>query len=105
MGLTNTASYTTNSGVVVSNSYISFAYENLYLKQVDANAGAGSVTTYKLHANYRVYWNQSARNNNLGFIDLKPISITLTSAQLSSNPYTLLYNQLKTVYASTTDVL
>ena len=78
MGLTNTASYTATNGAVATGTYISFAHENLYLRQVDSNAGAGAVSQYKLHANYRVYWNQSTRNSNIGFIDLKPISITIT---------------------------
>jgi len=96
MGLINNDVYIAPNGVQITGAYISFATETLYLRQ----AGAGS---YNINANYRIYWNQECRETGLSFVDLKTVSASVPSSELSSNLYNILYEALKVIYPNTSD--
>jgi hypothetical protein len=100
MGLINLDNYVCGNGVQKTDTYISFANETLYLRQAMAVDGT---MTYTVSANYRIFWDETARNNGLSFIDLKSIVTTIPQDMLTSNMYVCLYEELKKIYPNTTD--
>jgi hypothetical protein len=100
MGLINLDNYVCSNGVQKTDTYISFANETLYIRQATAVDGT---MTYTVSANYRIFWDETARNNGLSFIDLKSIVATIPQDMLTSNMYACLYEELKKIYPNTTD--
>ena len=101
MGLINLDNYVCANGVQKTNTYISFANETLYIRQAfNANA---TEATYTVNANYRIFWDQAAREANLSFIDLKSVSANIPKSMLNENMYACLYEELKKVYPNTQD--
>ena len=100
MGLINLDNYVCSNGVQKTNTYISFANETLYLRQAAAVDG---MMTYTVSANYRIFWDEAARDNGLSFIDLKSIVTTIPQDMLTSNMYGCLYNELKKIYPNSID--
>ena len=100
MGLINLDNYVCSNGVQKTNTYISFANETLYLRQAAAVDGT---MTYTVSANYRIFWDEAARNNGLSFIDLKSIVTTIPQDMLTSNMYACLYEELKKIYPNSID--
>ena len=100
MGLINLDNYVCSNGVQKTDTYISFANETLYIRQASAVDGT---MTYTVSANYRIFWDETARNNGLSFIDLKSIVATIPQDMLTSNMYACLYEELKKIYPNTTD--
>ena len=101
MGLINLDNYVCSNGVQKTNTYISFANETLYVRQMPVDAQKN----YTVSANYRVFWDEAARDNNLSFIDLKSVNVIIPSAMLNSNMYECLYEELKKIYPNTEDTL
>jgi hypothetical protein len=101
MGLTNLDNYVCANGVQKTSTYISFANETLYVRQgpVDENG----LPTYTVNANYRVFWDQAAREAGLSFIDLKSVNACLSEEMLNNNMYGCLYEALKQIYPNTMD--
>ena len=108
MGIINNDVYVCSNGVEKTGTYISFATETIYVVQNYSSMMAMPGQTnagYSVRANYRVFWDQDCREAGKSFIDLKSISTTLTSDQLNSNIYGILYEQLKTIYPNSDDEL
>jgi hypothetical protein len=113
MGIINNDVYVCSNGVQKAGTYISFATETIYVVQNYSGMpmpmpGQGSVPTsggYNVRANYRIFWDQECREAGKSFIDLKSVSATLTSEQLNSNIYAILYEELKKIYPNTSDEL
>ena len=113
MGIINNDVYVCSNGVQKTGTYISFATETIYVVQNYGGMampmpGQGSVSTssgYNVRANYRIFWDQECREAGKSFIDLKSVSTTLTSSQLDSNIYAVLYEELKKIYPNTSDEL
>ena len=112
MGIINNDVYVCSNGVEKTGTYISFATETIYVVQnysgmmaMPGQTNVGSSSGYNVRANYRVFWDQDCREAGKSFIDLKSISVTLTSDQLNSNIYGILYEQLKTIYPNSDDEL
>ena len=113
MGIINNDVYVCSNGVQKAGTYISFATETIYVVQNYGGMpmpmpGQGSVPTsggYNVRANYRIFWDQECREAGKSFIDLKSVSATLTSEQLNSNIYAILYEELKKIYPNTSDEL
>ena len=103
MGLTNNDNYVCSNGVQKTGTYISFANETLYLRQ--AFNGQSTQATYTMNANYRVFWDEAARDKNMSFIDLKSVSVNVSKDMLGSNMYECLYEELEKIYPNTTDTL
>ena len=99
MGLINLDNYVCSNGVQKTNTYISFANETLYLRQ----AAVVGTMTYTVSANYRIFWDEAARDNGLSFIDLKSIVTTIPQDMLTSNMYGCLYDELKKIYPNSID--
>ena len=59
---------------------------------------------FELRSGASIWTNQTYRNNGAPCVDRINIKLTLTTSQLDSNLYGLLYTELKTKYSSTTDV-
>jgi len=98
MGLINLDNYVCSNGVQKTSTYISFATETIYLRQnMDG--------TYSINANYRIFWDEAARNSNLSFIDLKSVQTTVAKDMLDCNLYGCLYEVLKQTYPNTVDAL
>ena len=100
MGLINLDNYVCSNGVQKTDTYISFANETLYIRQASAVDGT---MTYTVSANYRIFWDEAARNSGLSFIDLKSIMTTIPQDKLPSNMYACLYEELKKIYPNTVD--
>jgi hypothetical protein len=114
MGIINNDVYECSNGVQKAGTYISFATETLYLVQnypgtlipmPDQAFPSSSVPSYNVRANYRIFWDQAAREAGKSFIDLKSVNATLTKEQLNSNIYEILYEELKKIYPNTSDEL
>ncbi len=114
MGIINNDVYECSNGVQKAGTYISFATETLYLVQnypgtlipmPDQAFPSSPDPSYNVRANYRIFWDQAAREAGKSFIDLKSISATLTKEQLNSNIYEILYEELKKIYPNTSDEL
>jgi hypothetical protein len=114
MGIINNDVYECSNGVQKAGTYISFATETLYLVQSYSGmsglmpgqtAPSSSDRNYNVRANYRIFWDQAAREAGKSFIDLKSVNVVLTAEQLDSNIYQLMYDELKKIYPNTSDEL
>ena len=114
MGIINNDVYVCSNGVQKVGTYISFATETIYVVQnysgmvvMPPTPGISppSTNSYSVRANYRIFWDQECRESGKSFIDLKSINTTLTSDQLDSNIYGVLYEQLKVLYPNSSDEL
>lgn len=109
MGLINNDLYTASNGVQKSGTYISFTNEVLYLKKKEGfvtpatNVPNAVAKPYTAYANYRIYWDETSRTTNKGFIDLKNITVDLEESELNDSLYTILYAKLKLTYPNTTN--
>ena len=112
MGIINNDVYECSNGVQKAGTYISFATETIYLVQnylgllapmPDQTFPPSSERSYNVRANYRIFWDQAAREAGKSFIDLKSINVTLTAEQLNSNIYERMYEELKKIYPNTSD--
>jgi hypothetical protein len=119
-------SATLPSGVTVSNVYMSFSNEVVYLGQLPAGyvpqpssappkpavppppGGPPLVDTsikeypyrWRISSTYKVYSGQTSRGNS----EIK-IHVEVDINDLNTNPYGLLYNKLKAQYPGSTDVI
>lgn len=114
MGIINNDVYECSNGVQKAGTYISFATETIYLVQnypgmlapmPDQSFPSSPDRSYNARANYRIFWNQAAREAGKSFIDMKSVSVILTEEQLNSNIYELMYAELKKIYPNTSDEL
>jgi hypothetical protein len=106
MGIINNDVYECSNGVQKAGTYISFATETIYLVQNYSDmSSSSSDRNYNARANYRVFWDQAAREAGKTFIDLKSINVILTAEQLNSNIYQIMYEELKKIYPNTSDEL
>ena len=114
MGIINNDVYECFNGVQKTGTYISFATEVIYLGQnypgmLAPTPNQTSLPSpehlYNVRANYRVFWDQAAREAGKTFIDLKSINVNLTADQLNTNIYTVLYDELKKIYPNNSDEL
>lgn len=112
MGIINNDVYECSNGVQKVGTYISFATETIYLVQTSPSIPfpmpgqtipSSSERSYNARANYRIFWDQAAREAGKSFIDLKSVNVTLTAEQLNSNIYQLMYEELKKIYPNTSD--
>ena len=112
MGIINNDVYECSNGVQKVGTYISFASETIYLVQTSPSIPfpmpgqtipSSSGRSYNARANYRIFWDQAAREAGKSFIDLKSVNVTLTVEQLNSNIYQLIYEELKKIYPNTSD--
>ncbi len=99
MGLINNDNYISANGVQKVGTYISFNNETLYLTKSQTEGGA----RYTVRANYRIFWDKQARDENKTFLELKSVSTEITEAELNNSLYTVLYTKLKTIYTNATD--
>jgi hypothetical protein len=60
-------------------------------------------TNYTVRASFRMWINQTARNEDKATIDRVNVRFTIQEADLTQNLYTLAYTELKTHYSDTTD--
>ena len=114
MGIINNDVYECSNGVQKVGTYISFATETIYLVQnypgmlapmPDQSFFPSPDRNYSARANYRIYWDQAAREAGKSFIDLKSVNVVITEEQLDSNIYQLMYKELKKIYPNTSDEL
>ena len=112
MGIINNDVYECSNGVQKAGTYISFATETIYLVQnysgmitpmPNQSVLPLSERNYNARANYRIFWDQAAREAGKSFIDLKSVNVTLTAEQLDSNIYQIMYEELKKIYPNTSD--
>jgi hypothetical protein len=106
MGIINNDVYECSNGVQKAGTYISFATETIYLVQNYSGMNTlSSERNYNARANYRIFWDQAAREAGKSFIDLKSVNVTLTVEQLDSNIYQIMYDELKKIYPNASDEL
>jgi hypothetical protein len=112
MGLINNDTFTASNGVQKTGTYISFNNETIYLRKGASSAYMmppstvpSTDDTYMVNANYRVFWDKDAKDAGKSFIELRNVSAAVTLAQLDSNLYGILYEELKKQYPNTVDDL
>lgn len=115
MGLINNDTFTASNGVQKTGTYISFNNETIYLRKGNmypammpssaAPDAASSNDMYMVNANYRVFWDKEAKEAGKTFIELRNVSAMVPLAQLDSNLYSVLYEELKKQYPNTMDDL
>ena len=64
-----------------------------------------NASEYEISGHYTIWVSKDFRINDKPPLTSGNISLKITSSDLNSNIYTLLYNELKTKYTSTTDEL
>ena len=114
MGVTISDSITLDSGISISNSYACFSSaQNTVTPSVSCTktVDTSGDTIYRLDGIVYFYKDKSSRDSGLSHIKLQNISTSLTSSQIGSissspskNFYGFLYDQLKSLYSSTSDV-
>ena len=97
MGIIINDTITLNNGLTASTIYCSFGDDEIFIKK---NNGE-----YYIEGHYKIWFNKDYRTDGKHFLDTGMILVKITSNDLSSNLYTLMYNELKTNYTSTTDDL
>lgn len=110
MGIINNDVYECSNGVQKAGTYVSFATETIYMVQNypgmmngPTPPSSSSDRGYNVRANYRIFWDQAARESGKSFIDLKSVNVILTAEQLNANIYQILYEELKKIYPNTSD--
>jgi len=74
-------------------------------KQIWIEKNRDNASEYDISGHYTIWVSKDFRINDKPCLDAGNISLKITSSDLNSNIYTLLYNELKTKYTSTTDEL
>jgi hypothetical protein len=95
MGLINNDIYMASNGCEKKGTYISFNNEHVYIYKYNND--------YAVTANYRIYWDKSARNVNKQYMDSYSVLVNIKESQLNQNPYTILYSELKRKYVNSDD--
>ena len=85
-----------DTGVNKTDCYCSFGQSKIILQK-----GASG---YELSGMAIVWVSEAEKTAAAHCLSSHPIQLTITNAQLTGNVYTLLYNELKSQYSSTTDV-
>lgn len=100
MGLINNDSYVASNGCEKSGTYISFNNEPIYIQR---NKYITDTIQYVVTANYRIYWNKTARDANMQYIDSHSISVNIGETELNQSPYRILYSELTHKYPNSED--
>lgn len=118
MGLINNDLFESNNGIQKSGTYIAFANETIYLRKyypmsdayaypsptqntgqnTDQNTDQKQEQLYNINANYRIYWDKTARESGKSFIDTRSINTRIKESQLCLNLYEVLYDLLRQQY-------
>lgn len=96
MGIINHDSIQTDSGITITDTYISFHYETIFTKKIDPN-------NYQIFTNYKIFLNLEAKDTGKAPIAQYPISTNITKEQLDANIFSYLYDALKVIYPNSTD--
>lgn len=116
MGLINHDSFTASNGVEKTDTYISFNNETIYLRKMlppanmypsmpPGGQGFDPSKPYVINANYRIFWDKTAKDAGKSFIELRNITANISEEQLAGNLYAILYDELKTLYPNSEDEL
>jgi len=100
MGIIINDTITLNNGLTASSIYCSFGEGEIRIEKNRDNS-----SEYDISGHYTIWVSKDFRINDKPSLTGGHISLTITSNDLNSNIYTLLYNELKTKYTSTTDEL
>jgi len=100
MGIIINDTITLNNGLTASTIYCSFGEGEIRIEKNRDNT-----SEYDISGHYTIWVSKDFRTNDKPCLDAGNISLKVTSSDLNSNIYTLLYNELKTKYTSTTDEL
>jgi len=100
MGIIINDTITLNNGLTASTIYCSFGEGEIRIEKNRDNA-----SEYDISGHYTIWVSKDFRINDKPSLDAGNISLKITSSDLNSNIYTLLYNELKTKYTSATDEL
>ena len=97
MGIILTDTYTLPCGIELSNAYISFFQEQLFIQpQIFPDIGQG----FMVNTNYRIYKDQEAREQVLGVVEKGAI---MNTSNTLADAYTQLYVALKQKFPNSTD--
>lgn len=97
MGIILTDVYTLSSGISLSNVYISFFNEQLFIQpQNFSDTGPG----FMVNSNYRVYRDQQAREEVLDVVEKGSI---MNTSETLTDAYSQLYAALKQKFPNSTD--
>lgn len=123
MGIINHDKFTTRHGIELTDSYLAFGNESISITKTIANPlppstfnpSVSTIVTpteapppiiiFRVTAICRVYTTLEARTSGKDFIDMVPLTVELSSPEVSSDLYKFMYSQLKLKYPNNTDVL
>ena len=123
MGIINHDTFTTRHGIELKDTYIAIGSESISIARTTVNPlppptfnpsvstiitpsdPPTPITVFRASAIFRVYTNLAAQQSNKDFIDMIPLTVELSSPEVSSNLYSYMYSQLKIRYPNFTDVL
>ena len=97
MGIILTDVYSLPSGINLSNAYISFYQEQLFIQPT---IGIDTSTQYMVSSNYRIYRDQEARDLVLGVVEKSAI---MNTSDTIADAYSQLYVALKQKFPNSID--
>ena len=108
MGIIIGDTITLNNGLTVTNTYCSFGNSKISLRKninntYDSSGNIVSNINYTLYCNYCIWINKTYRLNNNVILESYNINKDITSSDLNTNLYSILYTEIKSKYTSTTD--
>ena len=108
MGFIINDNITINNGLSITNAYAAIGHNTIKLRKLSEPGinPTESDPVYSLFGLGFIWSNKEYRNmGGKSKVDRYLINIDLTSSQLGSNLYELLYNEWKSIYTSVTDDL
>lgn len=100
MGIINPNAYETIYGNVLYNTYISLGKDVVLVRKVEQDG----VYKYEVVSNYYVYVDKNARDTGKANVGLEGIVVHVTSEELNTNIYSIIYNKIKEKYPNSIDV-
>ena len=95
------------SGIALSNVYMSFAGECIYTNQtppgIDPRTNKPRTEKYQINSFYNIYKDRQAAKTQ-GPSNIR-LNMTCPLVKIEDDPYTVLYNGLKTLYPSSVDII
>ena len=106
MGIINNNAFLTRYGQELTNTYISLGNNVIELKK-ETEYNENNITTgkYILTGIFNIWLSKDARNNSKSTFATHFINKVLTTDEITSNLYNILYSEIKKKYANSADDL
>ena len=98
MGIINLDPFDTDTGFSLTGVYIAVAGNGVFIEKFDED-------TYSISTAFSLWKDQTARNDDKTPIITRSVNLIITKADLAGSIYDQVYNQIKTIFTNTSDVL